>query len=80
MGWYLCSPICLNGVDKDRENITLMVWTGTTLPSPGSRCKFSIGVGAHMKYLNTASCVESLWIMNGGWNLSLNAESSSLLS
>jgi len=33
-----------------------------------------------MKYLNTASCVESLWIMNGGWNLSLNAESSSLLS
>jgi hypothetical protein len=48
-----------------------MVWTETTLPSPSSWCKFSLGVGAPTKYLNTAICVESLWIMNAGWNLSL---------
>jgi hypothetical protein len=45
--------------------------TGTTLHSTSSRCKCSIGVGAATKYLNTASCVESLWIVNAGCNLSL---------
>jgi hypothetical protein len=48
-----------------------MVWTGTTLHSQSSRSKFSVGGRAAMKYLNTASCVESLWIMNADWNLSL---------
>ena len=50
---------------------TLMEWTGTTLPSSSSRCKFSFGGRAPTKYLNTASCVENLWIMIAGWSLCL---------
>jgi len=49
----------------------LRVCTGTTLPSPSSRCKFSIGAGAGTKYFNTAGCGENLWIMIAGWDLSL---------
>ena len=48
-----------------------MVGTGTALPSPSSRCEFSIGVGAATKYLNTTSCVGNLWMMIAGWSLSL---------
>ena len=50
---------------------SLVVCTGTALRLASSRCKFSIGVGAATKYLNTASCVENLWIMIAGWSLSL---------
>jgi hypothetical protein len=47
----------------------VMVWTGTTLPSQSSGCKFSFGGRAPTKQLYAASCMESLSIMNVGWDL-----------
>ena len=47
----------------------VMMWTGTTLPSPSSGCKFSFGGRAPTKQLNAVSCMERLSKMNVGWDL-----------
>jgi len=47
----------------------VMVWTGTTLLSPNSGCKFRFVGRAPTKQLNAASCMESLSKMNVGWDL-----------
>jgi hypothetical protein len=47
----------------------VMVWTGTTLLSPGSGCKFSFWGRATTKQLSAASCMEILSKINVGWDL-----------